>query len=41
MTPDYLPNPETCLIAGIWPSRLKVEGVAETEFIGRIHAELP
>ncbi len=39
-TPDYLPNPEACLVTGITPQQALEEGVCEAEFIARIHAEL-
>jgi exodeoxyribonuclease-1 len=38
--PDFLPQPEACLITGITPQRALREGVAEAEFAARIHAEL-
>ena len=38
--PDFLPHPEACLITGITPQLARSKGVAEAEFIRRIHAEL-
>lgn len=38
-TADMLPHPEACLITGITPQKALAEGVAEPEFIARIHAE--
>lgn len=38
--PDALPHPEACLITGITPQKALADGVRETEFIRRIHAEL-
>ncbi len=40
MAPDYLPNPEACNITEIWPTQLQAQGICESDFIGRIHAEL-
>lgn len=37
--PDMLPSPEACMITGISPQKALTEGVLETEFIRRIHAE--
>ncbi len=37
---DVLPQPEACLITGITPQQALAEGVAEHEFIARIHQEL-
>ncbi|MEQ8265274.1 exodeoxyribonuclease I [Pseudohaliea sp.] len=37
---DYLPHPDACLVTGITPQRAAAEGVAEAEFISRIHEEL-
>jgi exodeoxyribonuclease-1 len=37
---DMLPHPEACLITGITPQQARQQGVSETEFIARIHAEL-
>ncbi len=37
---DILPQPDACLVTGITPQAAEREGVAEAEFIARIHAEL-
>ena len=37
---DFLPQPQACLVTGITPQQALEEGVAEAEFIARIHAEL-
>lgn len=37
--PDYLPQPEACLITGITPQHANQKGVPEAEFIRRIHEE--
>ncbi len=37
---DRLPRPEACLVTGITPQTAAREGVAEAEFIARIHGEL-
>jgi exodeoxyribonuclease-1 len=37
---DVLPHPAACLITGITPQRARSEGVVETEFAGRILAEM-
>ncbi len=39
-TPDYLPNPEACLVTGITPQQALEEGICEAEFVANIHAEL-
>ena len=38
--PDYLPDPESCLITGITPQQCLEQGVPEHEFAARIEAEL-
>ncbi|KAB2892529.1 MAG: exodeoxyribonuclease I [Burkholderiaceae bacterium] len=38
--PDYLPDPESCLITGITPQLCLEKGVPEHEFAARIEAEL-
>ncbi len=38
--PDFLPHPEACLITGITPQLARSKGVAEAEFIHRVHGEL-
>ncbi len=35
--PDYLPNPEACLVTGITPQKAQQEGLCEAEFASRIH----
>jgi exodeoxyribonuclease-1 len=37
---DYLPSPEAALITGITPQQANEKGLAEPEFIRRIHQEL-
>ena len=39
-TPDYLPNPDACLITGITPQIAYQKGVCEAEFIARIHEQI-
>ncbi len=38
--PDFLPDPESCLITGITPQQCLAQGVPEHEFAARIEAEL-
>ena len=38
--PDYLPDPESCLITGITPQQCLAQGLPENEFAARIHAAL-
>ncbi|WP_418320034.1 exodeoxyribonuclease I [Piscinibacter sakaiensis] len=38
--PDYLPEPEACLLTGILPQQCLAEGVAEHEFAAQIESEL-
>ncbi|MEN9657531.1 MAG: hypothetical protein RL571_996 [Pseudomonadota bacterium] len=38
--PDYLPDPESCLLTGITPQHCLENGVDEFEFAARIEAEL-
>jgi exodeoxyribonuclease-1 len=38
--PDFLPDPEACLLTGILPQTCLEQGVAEHEFARRIEAEL-
>ncbi len=40
ITPDYLPDPAACLITGITPQITRERGLAEFEFIARIHREI-
>lgn len=37
---DYLPNPEAVFITGITPQKAMAQGLAEPEFIARIHEQL-
>lgn len=39
-TPDYLPNPDACLITGISPQLALQKGVCEAEFIALIHQQM-
>lgn len=39
-SPDYLPDPESCLITGITPQHCLAHGVTEQAFAARIEAEL-
>ncbi|MEO3712668.1 exodeoxyribonuclease I [Roseateles flavus] len=39
-SPDYLPDPESCLLTGILPQQCQAEGVPEREFAARIEAAL-
>jgi exodeoxyribonuclease-1 len=38
--PDYLPDPESCLLTGILPQHALARGLPENEFAARIEAEL-
>lgn len=38
--PDYLPNPDSCLITGITPQFAEQKGLCEAEFIGQIQQQL-
>ena len=38
--PDYLPDPEACLLTGILPQQCQAEGLPEREFAARIEAAL-
>lgn len=40
LAPDYLPDPQSCLITGITPQRCQERGLPEFEFARRIEAEL-
>jgi len=35
--PDYLPQPEACLVTGITPQKAQRDGLCEAEFTARIH----
>jgi exodeoxyribonuclease-1 len=37
---DILPHPAACLVTGITPSMLALQGLDEAEFMHRVHAEL-
>lgn len=37
---DILPHPAACLVTGIDPQRLQQQGLDESEFVTRVHAEL-
>ncbi|RUO38421.1 exodeoxyribonuclease I [Aliidiomarina shirensis] len=39
LSPDYLPQPEACLITGITPQAANQRGLPECEFARRIHQE--
>lgn len=39
-TPDFLPDPESCLITRLTPSEVGERGICEAEFASRIHDEL-
>lgn len=39
-SPDYLPQPEACLITGILPQYASLHGLCEAEFTALIHAQL-
>jgi len=36
---DFLPNPQACMVTGIAPQLALTEGLSETDFIAKIHAE--
>ncbi|WP_252176509.1 exodeoxyribonuclease I [Endozoicomonas sp. 4G] len=40
LPPDHLAHPMACLVTGLTPQVVNERGLAEPEFIGRIHAEL-
>lgn len=40
LTNDYIPHPEASLITGITPALTQTQGLTESEFSQRIHAEL-
>lgn len=37
---DLLPSPDACLVTGLAPQDLQDQGLAEAEFVRRVHAEL-
>ncbi|GAB6089725.1 exodeoxyribonuclease I [Spirochaeta dissipatitropha] len=40
LTPDYLPDPQACLVTGITPDSVQKRGLREREFAESIHREL-
>ncbi|MFP4483633.1 MAG: exodeoxyribonuclease I [Spirochaetota bacterium] len=40
LTPDYVPDPESCLITGITPAEVQEKGMTEREFAALIHEEM-
>ncbi len=40
LSDDILPHPESCLITGLTPQQVNAKGVAEADFVRRVHAEL-
>lgn len=40
LAPDYLPQPEACLITGITPQTVQNKGLCEAEFIAGIHQQM-
>jgi exodeoxyribonuclease-1 len=40
LAPDYLPQPEACLITGITPQTVQEKGLCEAEFIAGIHQQM-
>ncbi len=40
LAPDYLPQPEACLVTGITPQTVQDKGLCEAEFIASIHQQL-
>ncbi|MCA1755827.1 MAG: exodeoxyribonuclease I, partial [Spirochaeta sp.] len=39
-SPEYLPEPEACLVTGLTPQRVKPQGLSEAEFADRVHREM-
>lgn len=39
-SPEYLPEPEACLVTGLTPQRVKSQGLTEAEFADRVHREM-
>lgn len=37
LSPDYLPNPQSCLVTGITPQKVNKDGLCEAEFIDRLY----
>ncbi len=40
LNPDYLPDPQACLITGITPETVNQRGLPEREFAAAVHAQL-
>lgn len=40
LSPDYVPNPEACLVTGMVPQLVNEQGVSEAEFASRIEHEM-
>ncbi|AFG37357.1 exonuclease I [Spirochaeta africana DSM 8902] len=40
LTPDYLPDPQACIITGITPETVQRSGLRERDFANRVHQEL-
>lgn len=40
LSDDILPHPAACLVTGITPGRLEEQGLAEFDFMSRVHAQL-
>ncbi|MFW5800575.1 MAG: exodeoxyribonuclease I [Spirochaeta sp.] len=40
LTPDYLPDPQACLITGITPETVQRRGLRERDFAEQVHAQL-
>lgn len=40
LSPDYVPDPKSCLITGITPSEVQEKGLRERDFAVRIHGEM-
>lgn len=40
LSPDYLPNPESCLITHITPQEANEKGICEADFARKLHKEL-
>jgi exodeoxyribonuclease-1 len=40
LSPDYVPNPEACLVSGISPDFVNERGLSERDFAARIYGEM-
>jgi exodeoxyribonuclease-1 len=40
LSPDYIPQPEACLVSGITPQDVNASGLSERDFAARIYAEM-